>query len=105
MSCPAVRQPFRRRHMRRLLLIFWAASVALFVGSLTISVVAELRAFHWRWGAKSYMDSDEHTRELSLSDGELAFRRVDDWPTPAPAPSWRESESFDYNVSLGVFRV
>ena len=89
--------------MSRRLLILWAASLVLFFGCLAISLFTEFYTYHWRWGAKSYMESAGHTRELILSGGILSFRCADDWPTPAPAPSWRESESFDYNVRLGLF--
>jgi hypothetical protein len=89
--------------MSRRLLILWAASVVLFFGCLVISLFTEFHTYHWQWGAKSYMEAAEHTRELILSGGELSFRCADDWPNPAPAPSWRESESFDYNLRLGLF--
>src|SRR5579863_8616284 len=90
--------------MRRLLLFLWAASIVLMLGSFAVCVLTALRAFHWRWGARSYMEAAEYSREMSLSGGVLAFRCADGWPTPAPAPSWMETVSFDYNVNLGVFR-
>ena len=90
--------------MSRRLSILWAASSVLLFGCLAVSLLTEFRTFHWRWGAKSYMEAAEHTQELILSGGELSFRCADDWPTPAPAPSWQEFESFDYNVQLGLFR-
>jgi hypothetical protein len=93
-----------RLQMNRRLLIIWAASLELCFGCLAISLYTEFHTHRWQWGAKSYLEASEHTRELILSGGELSFRCADDWHTPAPAPSWQESESFDYNVQLGVFR-
>ena len=90
--------------MSRRLLILWGASVVAALGCLAVSLYTEFYTHRWQWDAKSHMAGAGHTRELILAGGELSFRRADDWPAPAPAPSWRETESFDYNVRLGVLR-
>jgi len=86
------------------LFIFWATLSVLLFGCLVISLFTEFHGYHWQWGSKSYMESAEHTRELSFYGGQLCFRCADDWPTPAPAPCFPDGESFDYNVDLGLFR-
>jgi hypothetical protein len=85
--------------------MFWGISTGCFIVCMGVCVITGFRQFGWKWGQKSYMDAGEQTRDLFLSHGELSFRCADDWPSPPPAPSWRESESYDHNLELGVFRV